>query len=522
MDVDASGVVHVVWTEAVGGNKLYYSRRNTNGSWSPPTAISNPDPTGAGVFGPALAVHPQGEVDVAWTWGGGQQVVYAHRSLDDSWSPAQSIFNGDKPHLLAGPGGLLHLLWTRGDKILYASRPLTGPWSPSEVVIVPWPGYTTVIGDATVDQSGTVHLGLFGDCASNGCDVKYMRRDPSSNIWSQPELIAATPFASADIRVGAGADGTVFAVWRHGGSTVGYFYNIYFARRGPNGAWSTVLQLTNNTYQWVQPPLLSIDGRGRAHVLWTNDNRNGTDVYHAMYVGTPPAGNSWLRQQVAIPSTLSNPGLSFVYQLDQGNPDGRNPFSVTIQDGVSTTRVFTTTAVTTDWTHRWFDLSPWAGRTISITFDVQNAADNSPAVVTLDEITVGSTYPDLWVAKRGLSVRPNDPVVYTVTYGNRGGAAAANVRVTDSLPAGLVFVSADPTPTSTGAPLTWDVGNLAGNSGPFTITLTVRADPPVSLGTVTNTIAIQSQSAELETHNNSALTTTFIGHQRFLPVIIRR
>ena len=122
----------------------------------------------------------------------------------------------------------------------------------------------------------------------------------------------------------------------------------------------------------------------------------------------------------------------------------------------------------------------------------------------------------------GPSVRPNDPVVYTITYRNRGGAAAATVRVTDSLPAGLVFVSADPPPTGSGAQLVWDLANLPGNSGPFTITLTTRADPPVSLGTVTNTVVIQSQSAELETHNNSALTTTFIGHRRFLPVIIRR
>ena len=72
------------------------------------------------------------------------------------------------------------------------------------------------------------------------------------------------------------------------------------------------------------------------------------------------------------------------------------------------------------------------------------------------------------------------------------------MHVTDSLPAGLVFVSADPPPTGHGAQLVWDLANLPGNSGPFTITLTARADPRLgTLGTVTNTVVIQSQSAEL-------------------------
>ncbi len=95
------------------------------------------------------------------------------------------------------------------------------------------------------------------------------------------------------------------------------------------------------------------------------------------------------------------------------------------------------------------------------------------------------------------------------------------MTISDSLPTGLVFVSATPPPNSTGAQLTWNVGNLAGNSGPFAITATARAAPPVGLGAVINTASITTQSPELETHNNNAQTTVFIGYVRYLPVIMR-
>jgi uncharacterized repeat protein (TIGR01451 family) len=517
--VDAHGVVHVVWLESLATNMLYYSQRESGGTWSSPVAISSPDPA-ASAFGPQMVVHPQGQVDVLWTWDGHMHVGYAHRSLDGTWSPAQLIFNGEHPQPLAGPDGVLHLLWISSDQILYANRPPGGSWSLPEIVIVPRAGYVTVIGDAAVDVFGTVHLGFYGDCASNGCEVKYMRREASSGTWSQPELIAATPSGSTSIQIAVDNAGTVYATWRHWWTSGGNYHELLFARRHTTGGWSTPLKLTDTPYQ-VSVPLITVDSEDRVHVLWTNElSWGGSDVFHARYVGTPPAGDSWLSQTLAIPSGMNNPGLSFVYQYQQGNPDGRNVFSVVAQAGANTTPLFSTSSATPGWTHQWVDLAPWRGETITVEFKLQNAADNSPALVYLDEVTVGSTYPDVWVQKLGpTSLLPSEQIVYTVTYGNRGATPALVARVTDNLPTGLRFVNADPPPGSIGSGLVWDVGDLPAHSGPFTITLTAEVNPPIGLGSVTNTVDITSQSSELETHNNTAQLSTFVGYQRYFPLV---
>jgi hypothetical protein len=52
--------------------------------------------------------------------------------------------------------------------------------------------------------------------------------------------------------------------------------------------------------------------------------------------------------------------------------------------------------------------------------------------------------------------------------------------------------------------------------------VTTRADTPVGLGWVTNSASIATQSPELETHNNSAQATVFVGHLTYLPAIFRR
>lgn len=144
-------------------------------------------------------------------------------------------------------------------------------------------------------------------------------------------------------------------------------------------------------------------------------------------------------------------------------------------------------------------------------------ADSSPAVVYLDEVSVGSTYPDAWVEAAGpRSVLPGQQAVYTLTYGNHGAAEAADVAVSYSLPAALALVSADPAPSSV-APLTWNVGELPAHSGPFTITLTLRADPLAGLGWVGSTAQIQTQSTELEQANNSVAGSVFVGSLTYLP-----
>jgi len=181
-----------------------------------------------------------------------------------------------------------------------------------------------------------------------------------------------------------------------------------------------------------------------------------------------------------------------------------------------------TTTNTDVWTHRWFDLPPWAGQAITLTFNLHQTAGDPIRWVYLDEVTLGSAYPDLWVSKDGPIARPaGEQVIYAITYGNRGGALASGVHITDTLPTELSFIDASVPPVTT-LPLVWEVGDVPAKSGPFTITVTATVDPAAPLfTTLTNTVSIEAVSPELETFNNTAQVATFIGYRIYLPVLMR-
>ena len=326
-------------------------------------------------------------------------MFWAHRNLDGTWAPPEQLFTGDGPRLVAGPEDVLHLLWTHGDEIRYANRPASKPWSSAETVIVPRPGYSAGANDMVVDGKGVVHVAV-----SSWDDIKYVYRD-GSNTWSLAELIAATPNGSGNLDLGVDSKGTLYAVWRNGWEPAyNYWRETLFARRDAAGKWSTARKISGaSVMAYDSAPLqVVVDGQDRAHVVWNSPNDYVSDVFHILFVGMP-AGEAWLRQQLTVPTSAANPGLSFLYQLHQEYPEGENPFSVVIQDGGGATTVFSTPEVTTAWEHRWIDLAPWRGEDVTITFKVQNAADSSPALVDLEEVTVGSAHPDIWVSQSGPS-----------------------------------------------------------------------------------------------------------------------
>ncbi len=88
---------------------------------------------------------------------------------------------------------------------------------------------------------------------------------------------------------------------------------------------------------------------------------------------------------------------------------------------------------------------------ISATF---NHTCCAAAVLTLSDKTVNDI--------NGGVTAPGDTLAYTITLRNRGGLAATNVAVRDTLPAYLSYVSgtASPVPTATAPALYWNVGTL--------------------------------------------------------------
>ncbi len=130
--------------------------------------------------------------------------------------------------------------------------------------------------------------------------------------------------------------------------------------------------------------------------------------------------------------------------------------------------------------------------------------DNTSTITT----TVG-TSADLSIVK---SDNP-DPVTvggtltYTLVVNNAGPSSAAGVTVTDTLPAGVTFVSATPPQASGPNPLTWSLGTLAVGAS-RTLTVVVTVDPATS-GVITNTATVGSPTPDPDpTDNTSTITTT--------------
>ncbi|RYX96494.1 MAG: DUF11 domain-containing protein [Comamonadaceae bacterium] len=99
-------------------------------------------------------------------------------------------------------------------------------------------------------------------------------------------------------------------------------------------------------------------------------------------------------------------------------------------------------------------------------------------------------------------------VNYFITFGNLGPSTAANVTVTDVLPAGLTLVgvqASSGTIGSTTASLTLGIATLPpGGSGTVTLTVSIGADAASSIVNVAN---ISSQTPDPSTANNSATVT---------------
>ena len=99
----------------------------------------------------------------------------------------------------------------------------------------------------------------------------------------------------------------------------------------------------------------------------------------------------------------------------------------------------------------------------------------------------------------------------TLSYKNNGPAPANGAQLTDTLPAGVSFVSSNPAPSSvSGQTLTWSVGTLA-DQAEGTIDLVLRADPTLANNTtVTNQSQIGTTTSDRTSSNNTSSAQTLV------------
>lgn len=128
-------------------------------------------------------------------------------------------------------------------------------------------------------------------------------------------------------------------------------------------------------------------------------------------------------------------------------------------------------------------------------------SNNNGSASTARVVTTVTTSADVRVAKSGpATALVGSTFSYTVVVSNHGPLAAASVVVTDTLPAGVTFVSASAGGTRTGNVVTWpSVASLASGAS---LTFSVTVSAPI-LGTFTNLAAATSATPDPDPANNN-------------------
>ena len=105
-------------------------------------------------------------------------------------------------------------------------------------------------------------------------------------------------------------------------------------------------------------------------------------------------------------------------------------------------------------------------------------------------------------------VNPGDTLIYTITVTNNGPADATNVVATNTLPAGVTFVSTSGCSEDPAGDPTCSLGDIAvSSSAQYTITVTIDAG---ASGVLTNTTSVASDVTDPNPANNSSAENTTV------------
>ncbi len=214
----------------------------------------------------------------------------------------------------------------------------------------------------------------------------------------------------------------------------------------------------------------------------------GTAVFDIVYrnVGSDTATN------VVITDTLP-PGMTLVSASDTPAVNGNTLTWTLPQMKAGTKGSLTVTAQA--------DASLADGKVLTNSASISSAEQPLPqadttAVTVLNAVLTLTKSADRPTANSGISATnaPGDFIAYTLKYENRGGAAATDTVVSDTLPLDVTFVSATPAPDSVaGNIVSWNLGTVAANTTPGTVGLIVRVEDDLRDGTVLhNTATIES------------------------------
>lgn len=260
--------------------------------------------------------------------------------------------------------------------------------------------------------------------------------------------------------------------------------------------WSTTVFVIADLSVVKSGPAAAAAGSNITYTILFRNNGPSTSV-NATMTDVLPAGTTFVSEsQTSGPTFNCTTGATVTCTLAAFAPGGTATFDITVNINPATPNgtVITNTAT--------------AGSTTNDA--TQN--NNASSVMT----TVGANA-DLSVAKNGPTfTASNTNVLYTVTATNAGPSDASTVTLTETVPAGMTFVSANQTtgPTfncSGTGPIVCTIATFAsGATATFQFTFNVPLGTPAGTQT-SNTVTIGSPTLDPNPNNNTASVTTTVG-----------
>jgi hypothetical protein len=308
---------------------------------------------------PYVDVDSQNTVHVIW--GDQDGIWYLNKPAGGAWTTPLNISFFFTTHAMAiGPDDTLYILGFNNN-LVYLTRSPSGVWLEHAL-----PFYVTYLygSDIAVDEAGDIHIVWRSEYT-----LYYAKCTGGqwTTAWQVVDENAYTYHLTT-------ANNQAFLVWR--GAT-----GLHYRRQFNGDAWSPTFDLRPAAASGWSFWLLA---RGdHVQFFWLEDFAG---VYSIAYTewDAPQQVETALSQVVAIPADMHAPTLSAVYAARQLGTGG--VFDIRINDTV----VYSSAEATADWTHLWFDLTPWAGQTVTVTFGVANDFAQGLLEISLDDVTLGA------------------------------------------------------------------------------------------------------------------------------------
>jgi hypothetical protein len=300
-----------------------------------------------------------------------------------------------RPGIAVGPDDSVHLVWQEvGLGVYYQGRSADGTWSAKEQLFSGG-GYSF---DKQLIAAGPQgELFAFWTWANSGY---YATKAPGA-AWSAAE---ATTGSRGDAGLAIDDQGTVHLISTGGmAGEEGTFYR----RKVTGEGWSAIAKLSTDYHT---APAMVVDRFGVLHaLLFFNPS-----THHLSWQGSTEAGEGSLSQVVTVPAEMVRPTLAFEYKLRGAVPESGSGLEVRLSDGSTGSQVPLPTAGA-GLSLAWVDVGPWAGKTITVTFALAQAAGEPHVGFFLDDVSLGS-----WLT----------PVVSFVSPSHTGVGQATSITIT--------------------------------------------------------------------------------------------